>query len=103
MTYPTKAKSAPDQRNALFTNNDSILPDFPAAGKLPAFAIEVLPTPLREPASVVQILVRFDVKRHLPGDWAAQVLSVISRAKNRALTADCMTPGARAFWECPHD
>jgi len=96
-------KSAPDQRNALFTNNNSILPDFPAAGKLPRFVIEQLPTPLREPASVVQILIRFDAKQSLPDDVMGQVASAISTAKNRALTADCLTPGARAFWECLHD
>ena len=83
--------------------NDAILPDRPAAATLPALVIEVLPTPLREPASVVQILIRFDAKQSLPDDVMGQVASAISTAKNRALTADCMTPGARAFWECPHD
>ena len=77
---------------------NDILPDCPAANKLSSFVTEILPTPLREPASVVQILIRFDAKNPLPDDWAVTVASTISGAKNRALIADCMTPGANAFW-----
>ena len=95
-----KAKSAPPyQETALFTTNTNILPAKPAASKLPSFVIEQLPTPLREPASIVQIMLRFDAKQPLPDDVAALVLSAINRAKNRALVADSMPPGARAFWE----
>ena len=99
MSDPKKAKSAtPDQESALFTTDNMILPDRAAANKLPTFTVEQLPTPLRESASVVQILVRFDAKQPLPDDAMAQVQSAIARAKNRALIVDCMTPSANASW-----
>ena len=81
------------------TNQRNVnLPSRPAASGLPSFVIEVLPTPLREPASVAQILIRFDAKQPLPDDVPRQVMAAITRAKNRALVADAMTTGTRAFW-----
>ena len=94
-----KAGGQPGDFSATTKQHAAILPDSSAASKLPTFTVEQLPTPLRESASVVQILVRFDAKSALPDDAAIQVLCAINRAKNRALIADSLTPGARAFWE----
>ena len=94
-----KAGGQPGNFSAPTKEHNAILPDCPAASKLREFVIEQLPTPLREPATVVQILVRFDAKQPLPDDVAAQVMAAIHRARNRALTADCMAPATRAFWE----
>ena len=93
-----KAGGQPGDFSATTKQHAAILPDSPAASKLPSFVIEVLPTPLREPASIVQLCIRFDAKQPLPDDAIQQVLSAINRAKNRALIADSMTPGAKAFW-----
>jgi len=105
MTVPKNDNAGVESGGVSAPRNEhiDILPAKPAASKLPSFVIEVLPTPLRESATVVQIMLRFDAKHPLPDDVAAQVIATLNRAKNRALTADCMTPGARAFWECPHE
>jgi hypothetical protein len=97
-----KKSAPPYQETALFTTDDAILPAKPAASKIPGFVIEQLPTPLREPATVVHLSISFDARRPIPADVAAQVLSAINRARHRALTADCMTPATRAFWGSAH-
>jgi len=99
MESPKAKSAASDQESALLTTNNSILPDCPAASKLPTFRAEPLATPIREPQHNGQIRLAFDVRTPLPDDWAAQVLSAINHVKNRALIADSMTPGAKAFWE----
>lgn len=75
-----------------------ILPDRPAVGNT-AFAAEHLPTPLREPEHIAQVLVRFDAREPLPADAMSQVLAAICDARRRALNAAATPAKARPFWQ----
>lgn len=63
-----------------------------------AFAVEHLATPLREPASIAQVLIRFDAREPLPADAMSRVLSMICEARRKAMIAHAMPRGARVFW-----
>ena len=63
-----------------------------------AFAVEQLATPLREPASIAQVLIRFDAREPLPADAMSRVLAAICDARRRALTVAAIPAKARPFW-----
>lgn len=63
-----------------------------------AFSVEHLATPLREPASIAQVLIRFDAREPLPADAMQRVLSMICEARRKAMIAHAMPRGARVFW-----
>ena len=92
-----KAKSAPQPRDALFTTDSQILPSYPFRVNA-HFSAEVLPTPLREPATVVQLLIRWDTKAPLPSDWAQTAHCALLKASHRANVAEAMPSAAKAFW-----
>jgi len=63
-----------------------------------AFSVEHLATPLRESASIAQVLIRFDAHEPLPADAMSRVLAMICEARRKAMIAHAMPRGARVFW-----
>lgn len=100
MTAPRNDKAGVEPGNvcAQEIERTAILPERPAADNCPTFVVEQMPTPLREPAHIAQVLVRFDAREPLPADAMSRCLAAIVQAKRKAEIACAMTPGARAFW-----
>lgn len=100
MTAPRNDKAGVEPGNvcAQEIERTAILPERPAANNCPTFIIEQIPTPLREPAHIAQVLIRFDAREPLPADAMSRVLAAICDARRRALTVAAIPAKARPFW-----
>lgn len=100
MTAPRNDKAGVEPGNvcAQEIERTAILPERPAADNCPTFVVEQMPTPLREPAHIAQVLIRFDAREPLPAGAMSRVLAMICEARRKAMIAHAMPRGARVFW-----